>query len=737
LTATISSGSGTYQWQSSNTGTGTFTPIAGASGSSFIVSPTTTTYYNVLVTVSGCITTSNVVVVTVYQSPTASAGGSQTTCSNGTATVSGASATNGTIAWTHNGLGSITSGATTSPVYTAVIGDAGHTVTLTMTVSNSPCANATATYSVNVSSCARTWTGATSTDWNTNTNWTPTILPTSLDDVTIPNVTNKPFIASGATGNAKAITINASSSLTISSAATLNAYGSITNNSTSTSFTANLGSTVALLGNTAQTISGVATLYNATLNNAAGLTVSSTMLTIKGKLLLTAGVLTTNSNLTIDIDNGGNIGYTSGDVGTVSGTVKVFRAINSATTHYISCPLDNVTANDLSNTAQVINPTTTKTRLFKFDNATYTWVGISSLSTVMAPSNSYSMWFTATTSVNFTGTYTHSASYNYTGPNVASRFMFVSNPYPSTLDWDAASGWTKSGVNNAIYFWNPTTNSYASYVNGAGTNGGTQYIPAMNSFFVAYNGTTPATATVGMTNSVRSSTYAKLWRTAAPDETVRLTLKSSIATDETVVRFNADATDGFDGGLDAYKMMNSSLLPSIYTTAGTDKYSINSISNVFARDTIPVMIKIPADGNYVLSINASDPAIEYILVDKKLGTETAVSTTDYPFTALKTDDIARFELQLRTTTTTGVSQSSAASGLQILSSPNGFLVRSATASNSTIEIMDITGNLIKVLSNVSLQNGDNFFTPGLADGAYLIRVNMNNTTYVDHVSIIK
>ena len=118
LTATISSGSGTYQWQSSNTGTtGTFTPIAGAIGSSFIVSPSTTTYYSVVFTdLSSCKTTSNVVVVTVYQSPTASAGGSQTICSNGTATVSGASATNGTIAWTHNGLGSITSGATTSPV---------------------------------------------------------------------------------------------------------------------------------------------------------------------------------------------------------------------------------------------------------------------------------------------------------------------------------------------------------------------------------------------------------------------------------------------------------------------------------------------------------------------------------------------------------------------------------------------------------------------------------------------
>lgn len=92
--------------------------------------------------------------VIVNPLPTAIAGGSQTICSNGTATVSGASSTNGTIAWTENGAGTITSGATTlTPVYTAAAADAGTTVTLTMTVtSTNACApqTAIATYSVTV-----------------------------------------------------------------------------------------------------------------------------------------------------------------------------------------------------------------------------------------------------------------------------------------------------------------------------------------------------------------------------------------------------------------------------------------------------------------------------------------------------------------------------------------------------------------------------------------------------------
>ena len=314
--------------------------------------------------------------------------------------------------------------------------------------------------------------------------------------------------------------------------------------------------------------------------------------------------------------------------------------------------------------------------------------------------------------------------------------MFVSNPYPSTLDWDAASGWTKSGVNNAVYFWNPITNSYTSYVNGQGTNSATKYIPAMNSFFVAYNGTTPSTATVIMDGRVRTSTFQSMWRTAS-DETVRLTLKSSIASDETLIRFNEDATNDFDGELDAFKMMNPSSVPSIYTTFGSTKYSINSISSPYAKDTIQVFTKIPADGDYVLSIASSDPTTEYVLVDKKLGTETVVSTRDYLFSALETDSLNRFELQLRQTTTTGIKNGTGTSGVTILSSPNGFLVKSNVTGNGTIEILDVTGKLVKILSNVSLSNGNNFFTPEIAGGLYLIKVNIDNTSYIDQVSIIK
>ena len=116
-------------------------------------------------TISGLVTNTtltNTLTSTISAQPTATAGGSQTICSNSTVSVSGASSSNGTIAWTENGAGSITSGATTlSPVYTPSAGDAGKTVTLTMTVLNG-CGVATATYTVIVNALPSTPTSVTS-----------------------------------------------------------------------------------------------------------------------------------------------------------------------------------------------------------------------------------------------------------------------------------------------------------------------------------------------------------------------------------------------------------------------------------------------------------------------------------------------------------------------------------------------------------------------------------------------
>lgn len=77
-----------------------------------------------------------------------------------------------------------------------------------------------------------TWIGTTSTDWNTATNWSTGIVPTSTDNVTIPDVTNDPVIVSGVGASCNALTVAAGASLTVNSGGSLITNGSITNNGT-------------------------------------------------------------------------------------------------------------------------------------------------------------------------------------------------------------------------------------------------------------------------------------------------------------------------------------------------------------------------------------------------------------------------------------------------------------------------------------------------------------------------
>ena len=108
-----------------------------------------------VVTTGGCDSAvSSPTVVTVDNLPTATAGGIQTICSNGTAVISGAAATNGTILWTINGgSGTLANATTLTPTYTPSLGGPARTIILTMTVSsNNTCTPQMAmdTYTINV-----------------------------------------------------------------------------------------------------------------------------------------------------------------------------------------------------------------------------------------------------------------------------------------------------------------------------------------------------------------------------------------------------------------------------------------------------------------------------------------------------------------------------------------------------------------------------------------------------------
>jgi hypothetical protein len=78
-----------------------------------------------------------------------------------------------------------------------------------------------------VYSTANTWTGATSTNWATASNWSNGGVPISTSDVTIGTGTYQPVISSDV--SVASLTLNASTSLTVSSGFNLTVTGAIAN----------------------------------------------------------------------------------------------------------------------------------------------------------------------------------------------------------------------------------------------------------------------------------------------------------------------------------------------------------------------------------------------------------------------------------------------------------------------------------------------------------------------------
>jgi hypothetical protein len=246
--------------------------------------------------------------------------GAFTTHTAGTLTLGGAGQTQGI--W-----GSTSSSATyTSDTYFDTSG-AGR-----ITITNPTCAN-------------YTWVGTTSQDWSTGANWCgKSVPPTISDDVIIPSGTpNQPLISSSAL--CKSITINSGATLTINTTNTLQLNGNWSNSGT---FTPN-SSTVTFNATSAISGSSTNSFYNLTISGSVTLTAPS------GGTINIANNLTNSGTF---IPNGGTVNFNGAAQQTITG-VTTFNNLTINNTSGVQVAVSsNITINGILNLA-VNNPSST------------------------------------------------------------------------------------------------------------------------------------------------------------------------------------------------------------------------------------------------------------------------------------------------------------------------------------------------------------------------------------------
>jgi len=202
-------------------------------------------------------------------------------------------------------------------------------------------------------------------------------------------------------------------------------------------------------------------------------------------------------------------------------------------------------------------------------------------------SYNYTMTYTARTAPT-TGT-------NYYDVNALDQgWNLIGNPTASTLDWDAASVWTKTNVDNTIYVWDPSALSgNGDYLTWNGTIGtlGNGKIPPFQAFWVHANAVSPS---LSFTNGVKTATAGTFMRSPGITETVSIPITLSGQQMETTsyLTFSDNGQVGPDC-MDAYRLepMNDTWIE-LYTLSSPGHISPLVINNLPLADTSLVIIPL-------------------------------------------------------------------------------------------------------------------------------------------------
>lgn len=516
-----------------------------------------------------------------------------------------------------------------------------------------------------------TWTGTVSTNWFTNGNWSTNSIPTNTMNVIIPTgLTNYPTVGSG-TATASNITIQTGASVTVNSG-TLQIYGAISNSGT---FTATSG-TIELAGGAAQTIPAgtfaTNTILNLTTNNASGVTLGGT-LNVSGVLKATTGTFATGNNLTLLstatrtalIDGSGS--------GTVTGNVTIQRYRPTSFGYvYLSSPFQSATVNELANE---INLSASFPAFYRYvENRTSSgWVSYTTSSGALTPLVGYAGNLGTSTSpvtIDMTGVVSNGTIVSPTLSNnnqpYTLGYNLVGNPYPSPVDWDASGGWTRTNVDNAVYYFNAgTTNqytgTYSSYINGVSSDGvATNIIPAMQGFFVhVTNGSFPVSGSITVNNTARVNNLAPNFHRERPLTEPLLRLGAGFTdegfpSDMAVIYFGSTTSRDFEIETDALKLMNTDpTVPCLYVLAGNQRLSIAAWpDNIDSTEMIPLGLTTEREGyiSFTMPLMERIPAgWHFYLYDKEANiTHDLHKTTPYHLLLRKGTYENRFFLVFRT-----------------------------------------------------------------------------------------
>lgn len=493
------------------------------------------------------------------------------------------------------------------------------------------------------------------------------------------------------------------------------------------------------------TFSDPAYINNLTINRVNNLTLNDQVLSLCG-ILLCNGPLDTNGNLTLVSDASGTALIDGAGTGMVSNLVTMQRYLPSAFGYkYISSPFMAATVSELGDELLLSDEFPVLYGYYE-GSTTSGWVDYVAPANSLNPLAGYAANFGSSAlpiTADMTGIVNNGpfsvTLYNHDN-TFTKGFNLVGNPYPSPIDWNAPSGWTKSNIDNALYYFkaSPTDEyggRYSTWINGVSSDDTvTNIIPSMQGFFIhVTDGTFPVEGTLGLDNTVRVNNLTQIFAKSgkkSPADVLRISASFADipeSSDPAVIYFDEKAGTGFDPDLDALKLINTDYnVPSIYSV-GTDgrKLSINAFPE--CTDTlciIPLGLKTSIDGNIVfrlVDVEAELAGMKISITDKTSGTEKdLLNNQEYRLFLKAGEYLNRFYLNLRAVATE-IPDIRPEDDLFSVYSSRGVIksyINIEKTGTGNLSVLNLAGQTMFV-ERIS-KTGYNIFYPGIKDGIYIV-----------------
>lgn len=329
---------------------------------------------------------------------------------------------------------------------------------------------------------------------------------------------------------------------------------------------------------------------------------------------------------------------------------------------------------------------------------------------------------------------------SYTASNRG--WNLVGNPYPSTIDWNSSTGWTKTNIDNTVYTWNGSDGYWQTYINGSSVNGGSRYIAPGQGFMVRTNSASPALIINYNARTTQTVSFFKSSNEEAPNS---LRIKSIVneKQDEALIVFNEQSTSMFDRNYDAYNLspLTGTLLPDVYTLdADLNRYSINAMPYNNEDKTVDLAFKIGTDESVSFRFTGIETFtgienLKILLEDTKTNyTQLLSENPEYSFAYYTSDDPARFKIHFAKTT--GLFEQPSVQKYCQVFAINGELhiqYSSLSGNAGTAQIYDISG---RTIASYQLNGNGSFITSvPFRAGAYLVKLSFSGHSEAHKVII--